>query len=84
MTPVRDFVADLARAGKGFLEIKHTVDLVFGDKALKKTAIYAILKKVKSGKQQRTSAISIQRKQSGLPASSPLSPPPLRMIVVWE
>jgi hypothetical protein len=26
------------------------VDLVYGDKALKKTAIYAILKKVKSGK----------------------------------
>jgi hypothetical protein len=50
MTRVRDFVADLARAGKGYLEIKITLDLVYGDKALKKTAIYAILKNVKSGK----------------------------------
>jgi hypothetical protein len=50
MTRVRNFVADLARAGKGYLEIKKTMDLVYGDKALKKTAIYAILKKVKSGK----------------------------------
>jgi hypothetical protein len=50
MTRVRDFVADLARAGKSYLEIKKMVDLVYGDKALKKTAIYAILKKVKSGK----------------------------------
>ena len=49
MTRVRDFVADLARAGKGFLEIKKTVETVYGDKALKKTAIYAILKKVKAG-----------------------------------
>jgi hypothetical protein len=50
MTRVRDFVANLARAGKGYLEIKKTVDLVYGDKALEKTAIYAILKNVKSGK----------------------------------
>jgi histone-lysine N-methyltransferase SETMAR len=49
MTRVRDFVADLVRARKGFLEIKKTVDTVYGDKALKKTAIYAILKKVKAG-----------------------------------
>jgi histone-lysine N-methyltransferase SETMAR len=32
------------------LEIKKTVETVYGDKALKKTAIYAILKKVKAGK----------------------------------
>jgi hypothetical protein len=50
MTCVRDFIADLARVGKGFLEIEKALDLVYGDKALKKTAIYAILKKVKSGK----------------------------------
>jgi hypothetical protein len=47
---VRDFVANLARAGKGFLEIKITVETEYGDKALKKTAIYAIFKKVKAGK----------------------------------
>jgi hypothetical protein len=47
MTRVRDFVADLARAGKDYLEIKKTVEAAYGDKALKKTAIYAIIKKVK-------------------------------------
>jgi hypothetical protein len=51
MTRVRDFVANPARAGKVFLEMnKKTVDFVYGDKALKKTAIYSILKKVKFGK----------------------------------
>ena len=49
MTRVRDFVADLARAGKDYLEIKKTVEAAYGDKALKKTAIYAIIKKVKKG-----------------------------------
>jgi histone-lysine N-methyltransferase SETMAR len=49
MTRVRDFVADLARAGKSFQKIQKTVQTVYGDKALKKTAIYAILKKVKAG-----------------------------------
>jgi hypothetical protein len=50
MTQVWDFVADLARAKKGFLEIKKTVYTGYGDKALKKTAIYAILKKAIAGK----------------------------------
>jgi hypothetical protein len=49
MTRIRDFVADLARAGKGYLEIKEMVENVYGEKALKKTAIYAIIKKVKNG-----------------------------------
>jgi hypothetical protein len=49
MTRVRDFVADLARAGKGYLEIKETIEAAYGDKALKKTAIYAIISKVKKG-----------------------------------
>ncbi len=49
MTRVRDFVADLARAGKGYLEIKETVEAAYKDKALKKTAIYAIISKVKKG-----------------------------------
>jgi hypothetical protein len=49
MTRVWDLVADLARAGKGYLEIKETVEAVYGDKALKKTAIYAIISKVKKG-----------------------------------
>jgi histone-lysine N-methyltransferase SETMAR len=50
MTKVRDFVAGLARAGKGYAEIKKTVDAAFGDKALKKASIYFIMKKVKAGK----------------------------------
>jgi hypothetical protein len=49
MTHVRDFVADLTRAGKGYLEIKETIEAACGDKALKKTAIYAIINKVKKG-----------------------------------
>jgi hypothetical protein len=52
MTCVQDFVAnlaDLARAGKGYLEIKETVEAAYGDKALKKTSIYAIINKVKKG-----------------------------------
>jgi hypothetical protein len=49
MTRVRDFVADLARAGKGYLEIKETVEAAYGDKALQKTSIYAIISKVKKG-----------------------------------
>jgi histone-lysine N-methyltransferase SETMAR len=47
---VRDFVSDLARASKGFSEIKKTVDAAFGDKTLKRAAIYKILNAVKEGK----------------------------------
>jgi len=50
MTAVRDFVAALARAGKGFGEIQDLVKKAYGDAALKKTAIYNIIKKVKAGK----------------------------------
>jgi len=34
MTRVRDFVANLARAGKSFQKIQKTVQTVYGDKAL--------------------------------------------------
>ncbi len=44
-----DFVDDLARACKGYLESRETVGTVYGDKVLKKRAIYAIIKKVKNG-----------------------------------
>ena len=50
MTRPHDFAADLAKAGKGFKEIKELVDSVYGIKGLKKTAIYDIIKKVKAGK----------------------------------
>ncbi len=49
MTGARNFVADFARAGKGYQEIKEMVDAAYGDQTLLKTAIYAIIKKVKAG-----------------------------------
>jgi predicted CopG family antitoxin len=48
-TSVHNFVSDLALARKNFKEIKAMVDSACGDKTLKKTDIYAILKKVKAG-----------------------------------
>lgn len=50
MSTVHDFVAALARAGKGFAEIQDTTRKAYGDLALKKTAIYDIIKKVRDGK----------------------------------
>jgi hypothetical protein len=49
MTGTRNFVAGLARASKGYQEIKEMVDAVCGNQTLQKTAIYAIIKKVKAG-----------------------------------
>ncbi len=49
MTGAHNFVADLARTGKGYQEIKVMVDATYGDQTLQKTAIYAIIKKVKAG-----------------------------------
>jgi hypothetical protein len=48
MTCIWDFVANLARAGKGHLEIKETMETVYGGKILKKMTIYTIIKKVKN------------------------------------
>jgi hypothetical protein len=50
MTEVGDFVAALARAGKGRKEIKPLVDAAYGDKALSKSQINCIIKAVKEGK----------------------------------
>ena len=50
MTRVHDFAVDLAKAGKGYKEIRELVSNVYGDKGLKKTAIYEIIKRVKAGK----------------------------------
>ena len=41
---------DLAKGGKSFGDIKKLVDDVYGDKALKKTQIYKILKQLRWGK----------------------------------
>jgi hypothetical protein len=50
MTRVHDFIVDLAKGGKSFGDIKILVDDVYSDKAIKKTQIYEILKRVKMGK----------------------------------
>ncbi len=44
---------DLAKGGKSFGDIRKLVDNVYGDKALKKTQIYKLLKQVKMGKNRR-------------------------------
>jgi hypothetical protein len=49
MTKVCDFVVALARAGKGYMEIKNTTDSAFGGKSLSKSAIYKIIIEVKAG-----------------------------------
>ncbi len=49
MTRVHDFAVDLAKLGKTAKEIKQSLDVVYPDSALSKTAIYDILKKVKAG-----------------------------------
>ncbi len=41
---------NLGKGGKSLGDIKKLVDDVYGDKALKKTQIYKILKQVKMGK----------------------------------
>jgi hypothetical protein len=40
----------LTKGGKSFGDIQKLLDDVYGDKALKKTQIYKILKQVKMGK----------------------------------
>jgi hypothetical protein len=44
---------DLAKGGKSFGDLKKLLDDNYGDKALKKTQIYKILKQVKMGKNLR-------------------------------
>jgi hypothetical protein len=50
MSPIRDFVAGLARAGKTFKEIQETTEAAYGENSLKKTQIYKIISTVKEGK----------------------------------
>jgi hypothetical protein len=60
MSLLRDFIATLTRAGKSFKEIQEAVTVAYGDTSLKKTQIYAIIKKVREGK-----LTSDQRKSNG-------------------
>jgi hypothetical protein len=50
MSPIRDFVAGLARAGKTFKEIQETTEVAYAENALKKTQIYETIRAVKEGK----------------------------------
>jgi hypothetical protein len=50
MSPIRDFVAGLARAGKTFKEIQKKPEAAYGENALKKSQIYEIIRAVKEGK----------------------------------
>ena len=61
MSREHNLAVDLARAGQSFKQIKETVEKVYPDTALKKTAIYDILKKVKEGKLPRTCGSSMDR-----------------------
>jgi hypothetical protein len=36
MMRIQDFIGDLARASKGYLEIKETMENKYGDKSLRK------------------------------------------------
>ena len=49
MSDVRNFVARLALAKKGFQEIKELTAAAYGDQAIHRTQIYSIIKKVKEG-----------------------------------
>jgi hypothetical protein len=74
MSLLRDFVATLARAGKIFKDIQETVAAVYGDRSLKKTQIYAIIKNVKEGKLTTDQwKLNDRRKIRLLPMSPPTS-----------
>ncbi len=50
MPQIRDFVGSLAVAGKPLKETEETMKKFYGDKALKRTQLYEIIRKVKEGK----------------------------------
>jgi hypothetical protein len=50
MTRVRDFVTDLARAGKSFSEIKKNVEAAYRDRSLSSSQLYRIIKQARAGK----------------------------------
>jgi hypothetical protein len=57
MTKVQDFVVALARAVKGYNEIKNTTDSAFGAKSMSKSVIYKIINKLRPGKTRTKSDI---------------------------
>jgi hypothetical protein len=78
MTNIQDFIANPGRAGEGYLQIKETMEIVYLENALKKTAIHAIIKKLKNAKNTNDQRHLHGKKRSMSRLSSPLlSPPPL-------
>jgi hypothetical protein len=81
-------VVELARAGKKFKEIQQTLQKAFGDKTLKKTAIYEILRRVKYSMVEvpRINEVSSPRRPKGLPPPLPPFLPPLKLTAVprWK
>jgi hypothetical protein len=79
MLPICDFVGTLAVTGKSFKEIQETVKNAYGDKAIKRTQIYDISKKVKEGKPAADQRHLNSRHKKRMPHLSPMLPPTLRM-----
>jgi hypothetical protein len=79
MVPIQKFVGTLAVPGKSFKDIQKTVRDAYGDKAIKTTQIYDILKKVKKGSRLWISDILIQRERRECRHLSPMSPWTWRM-----
>jgi hypothetical protein len=65
MMEVHNFVAMLARAGKGSKDIKSSVNAAFGDKAMSKSQINCIIKAVKECKTPLISTTPARRRRSG-------------------
>jgi hypothetical protein len=76
MTRVRDFVADLARAGKSFSEIKNTVEAAYGDRSLSSSQLYRIIKQARAGKDTEDQHHFNPQKQFARRLSLPPWPPP--------
>jgi hypothetical protein len=62
MLGARNFVPDLARAGKNYKEIKALVNAAYGDQSYQKTIVNAILKKMKAGKSPADICLLILKK----------------------
>jgi histone-lysine N-methyltransferase SETMAR len=88
MTEVQNFVAALARAGKGRKEIKSLVDVAYSDMAMSKSQINRIIKVVKEGKntsdQRHSSAKKTKRTGDVLASIAAASVEKDRRITVWE
>jgi hypothetical protein len=76
MTRVRDFVADLARAGKSFSEIKKTVAAAYGDRSLSSSQLYRIIKQARVGKDTEDQRHLNPKKRFARRLSPPPWPPP--------